>query len=231
MAIERPTAGAILEVDGLQLGPIGTNCYIVREAGTMSAVVVDPGDEPDRILALVAERGLGVEHILVTHCHYDHVGAVAAIAQATGAPVWMSGTEAPALEHPDRFAMPGMPVVQAATVDHRLDGGERIEVAGIAVDVLSVPGHSPGHLAFVVEGISDASGDGYEQPPICFIGDVIFRGSVGRTDLPFADGETLNRTLAMLAAHLEPETVLLSGHGEPTTMAAELASNPFLRRL
>jgi glyoxylase-like metal-dependent hydrolase (beta-lactamase superfamily II) len=223
-------AGTILEVDGLQLGPIGTNCYLVREAGGTRAFVVDPGDEAQRVLDLAAERGVTIEQILVTHCHWDHIGAVAELAERTGAPVWMSTTEAPVLRDPEQFST-GSPVpIRPAEVDHELDGGERIEVAGVQVDVLSTPGHSPGHLTFLVDGILDASGDAYEQPPIAFVGDVIFQGSVGRTDLPFADGETLATTLEQLVARLDPTTVLCSGHGPITTMVRELASNPFLHR-
>lgn len=219
----------LLEVDGLPLGPIGTNCYVVRELGSDRCVVVDPGGDVERLVAHLDERGLVVEGILVTHCHWDHVGAVAALAAQTGAPVWMSSIEAPVLEDPSRFPMGGPEPVAPCAVDHRLEGGERIEVAGIAFDVLHVPGHSPGHLAFVVDGIRDASGDGYEAPPTCCIGDVVFQGSIGRTDLPFADGETMARTLEMLKVRLDPATVLLPGHGPVTTMAAELRSNPFLR--
>jgi glyoxylase-like metal-dependent hydrolase (beta-lactamase superfamily II) len=230
MASERAAAGAILEIDGLQLGPIGTNCYLVREAGSDRAFVVDPGDQHERVLELAAERGVTIEHILVTHCHWDHIGAVAKLAEATGAPVWMSALEAPVLEDPDSFPVQGPNPIEPASVDHKLEGGERIEVAGIALDVLHTPGHSPGHLTFVAEGIRDASGDGHEMPPVAFVGDVIFLGSVGRTDLPFADGATLASTLEMLTARLHPDTVLLSGHGGVTTMAAELLQNPFLQR-
>ena len=229
MGAERPVAGAILEVAGLSLGPIGTNCYVLNEAGSSACVVVDPGDEAHRILAMLEERELTLDAILVTHCHWDHIGAVADLAAATGTPVWMSAVEATALEHPEQFQMPGMPTVAAWPVEHRLEGGERIEVAGIALDVLSVPGHSPGHLAFVTPGIVDAAGEGHDVPPICCIGDVIFQGSVGRTDLPFADGAQLQRTLRMLSTRLHPDTVLLSGHGGVTTMRDELATNPFLQ--
>lgn len=228
---ERPVAGMLLEVDALQLGSIGTNCYLVREAGERHALLVDPGAEPERVLALLDQHDVELQAILVTHCHYDHVGAVAAVAAETGVEVWMSATEAPVLEQPERFAVPGLPSVAAWRVDHRLHGGERIEVAGLAIDVLAVPGHSPGHLAFVLDGVRDASGEGYEAPPTCFVGDVVFRGSVGRTDLPFADGEQLQRSLELLARRLAPETVLRSGHGPATSMAHELATNPFLRGL
>lgn len=230
MTVERPASGTILEVDALQLGPIGTNCYVVREAGSTDAFVVDPGDDADRVLELAHDRGLEIRDILVTHCHWDHVGAVAALARETGAPVWMSELESPVLEAPDTFPVMGPKPIEAATVDHKLDGGERIEVAGIAIDVLHTPGHSPGHLTFVVDGVRDASGDGYDSPPVAFVGDVIFQGSAGRTDLPFGDRDTLMATLDMLTQRLAQETVLLSGHGGVTTMGAELRSNPFLRR-
>lgn len=231
MSTERPTAGAILEIDQLQLGPIGTNCYLVREADSQAAFVVDPGDEHERILDVARERGVQVEAILVTHCHWDHIGAVAALSEATGAPVSMSRTEAPVLKDPTRFPMGGPKPIEPAHVEHMLEGGERIEVAGIALDVLLTPGHSPGHLTFVADGIRDASGDGFEMPPVAFVGDVIFQGSVGRTDLPFADTDTLMASLKELTERLAPETILLSGHGGVTTMRAELDTNPFLQGL
>jgi glyoxylase-like metal-dependent hydrolase (beta-lactamase superfamily II) len=221
---------AALEVHGLQLGPIGTNCYLVNEVGSFRAFVVDPGDEVQRIVDAAAERELAIEQILVTHCHWDHIGAVADLADATGAGVWMSATEAPVLRDPDQFPMASPAPIRAAQVDHELDGGERIEVAGVTLDVFSAPGHSPGHLVFVADGIRDGAGEGYDQPPVAFVGDVIFQGSVGRTDLPFADGATLAATLEQLRVRLDPATVLCSGHGPVTTMARELASNPFLRR-
>lgn len=227
---ERPAAGTTLEVDGLSLGPIGTNCYLVRAAGSSRGFVVDPGAQADVVAEHAAERGVEVEAILVTHCHWDHIGAVAELARRTGAPVWMSATEAPVLEDPTLFPLGGPEPIEPATVDHRLDGGERIEVAGVAIDVLATPGHSPGHLTFLVDGIRDATGDGYDSPPVAFVGDVVFQGSVGRTDLPFSDGSVLAQTLEVLRARLAPETVLCSGHGPVTSMRAELASNPFLRR-
>lgn len=225
------TGGVALDVDALQLGAIATNCYLVREAGGSAGFVVDPGDEHERIVELARERGVSIDAILVTHCHWDHIGGVAGLAAATGAPVWMSGMEAPVLEQPDTFPAMGPKPIPPAAVDHRLDGGERIEVAGIVLDVLHTPGHSPGHLTFVADGIRDDSGEGYDSPPVAFVGDVIFQGSVGRTDLPFADGPTLGESLQLLVRRLPRETVLLPGHGGATSMRAERETNPFLRGL
>ncbi len=142
----------------------------------------------------------------------------------------MSATEAAVLEDPSKFPMGGPTPIAPATVDHKLDGGERIGVAGIALDVLATPGHSPGHLTFLADGVRGAADDTYDSPPVAFVGDVIFQGSVGRTDLPFADTDTLMSTLDMLVARLHEDTVLLSGHGPVTTMRVERQSNPFLRR-
>lgn len=230
MGDELTSSGVALEVDGLSLGPIGTNCYLVREAGTTRAIAIDPGAQADEIQAVALERGITIEAILVTHCHWDHIGAVAQLVEATGAPVWMSAIEAPVLEDPTTFQLGGPDPIEPATVNHRLDGGERIEIAGLPIDVLATPGHSPGHLTFLIDGIRAASGDGYESPPVAFVGDVIFQGSVGRTDLPRSDGAQLAQTLELLRARLDPATMLCSGHGPVTSMRAELATNPFLQR-
>jgi glyoxylase-like metal-dependent hydrolase (beta-lactamase superfamily II) len=217
--VTAPVALPQIDVAVLPLGVIATNCMIVHAVGSRQAVVIDPGGDVDRLATYLADRDLEPEGVLVTHGHFDHIGGVAATARLFGVPVWMGEVDAPALESPERFAVPGYPEVEPCQVDHRLAGGERIEIAGITFEVLNVPGHSPGHVAFVVEG----------DTPHCFIGDVIFRGSVGRTDLPFADAATLLRTLRMLAVRLDPGTRLWPGHGEPTTMESELAGNPFLR--
>lgn len=224
-----------LQVHVLQLGPIGTNCYVVHEAGAAACFVVDPGAEHERVLELLSDEGLTVEAILVTHFHYDHIGGVAGLAAATGAPVWMHAEEAYGLETPEVLndQWPGgRHDVAAWPVEHRLRGGERITVANVALDVLLVPGHSPAHIAFLAPGDVDDDGavlPDAEMPPLAFSGDVLFRGSVGRTDLPGADQPTLVRSLELMARKLDPTTLVLSGHGPVTTMAAELATNPFLR--
>lgn len=197
-------------VDAYALGPTQTNCYVVRShPAAAEAVVVDPGYE-------VGTPDFAVAAILVTHCHWDHLGGIAPLAEATGAPVYMSEREAPVLEDPAAFYPDQQ--IRPYRADHRVEGGDRIEVAGLAFDVLDVPGHSPGHIAFATDGT-------------LFSGDVLFAGSVGRTDLPFADWDTLVDSIRTLFDRFPPETVVYPGHGPPTTLGAERARNPFLAEL
>jgi hydroxyacylglutathione hydrolase len=206
-----------LVVDRYQLGQIGTNGYVVRaERGAAEAVVIDPGGDATTIRLELASAGARCVAILITHTHWDHIGAVAELAQGTGAPVYVSEEEAQVLERPRDF-YPDVPV-GAYTPDVRLQGDETLQVAGISFEVLRVPGHSPGHLAYYADGC-------------LFSGDVLFAGSVGRTDLPFADWDTLLESIRTLAERFPPETIVYSGHGPPTTLGAELARNPFLAEL
>ena len=207
-----------LRVEQLSLGPIGTNCYIVRESPQASeAVVVDPsGDVPELRLRL-AKLGARCTGILVTHGHWDHLVGVADLAEGVGAPVYMAEGERELLEDPGRFTPPTISL-RPHTPDVLLAGGESIDVAGIEFEVLSVPGHSPAHLAFHADGC-------------LFSGDVLFAGSVGRTDLPGADWDTLLASIRSLVDTLPPDTVVYPGHGPATTLGEELARNPFLAEL
>jgi glyoxylase-like metal-dependent hydrolase (beta-lactamase superfamily II) len=201
-------------VDRYELGPMGTNGYVVRtERGAREAVVVDPGGDAAQLRLELARAGATCAAILVTHCHWDHLGGVADLAEGTGAPVYMAALEAPVLERPDDW-FPGAGVRPYAP-EVRLSGDETLALAGLSWQVLRVPGHSPGHLAFSADGA-------------LFSGDVLFAGSVGRTDIPGADWETLVASIRALYDLLPPETVVYSGHGPPTTLGAELAGNPFL---
>jgi hydroxyacylglutathione hydrolase len=206
-----------LVVDRYELGPIGTNCYIVRaDRSASEAVVIDPGGDAATILLELAGMGATCAGILVTHSHWDHLGGVADLAEGTGAKVYMSAVEAPVLENPAHY-YPDIPV-RPYIPDVLLAGDETVELAGISFETLQVPGHSPGHLAFYAD--------------LClFSGDVLFAGSVGRTDLPMADWETLLESIRTLVDRFPPETVVYSGHGPPTTLGAELARNPFLAEL
>jgi hydroxyacylglutathione hydrolase len=207
-----------LSVEQLPLGPIGTNCYIVRtDARATEAAVVDAsGDVPELRLSL-AQLGARCSAILVTHGHWDHLVGVAELAEGTGAPVYMSDGERALLEDPDRFTPPEISL-RPYTPDTLLRGGEMVVAAGIEFDVLPVPGHSPAHLAYHADGS-------------LFSGDVLFAGSVGRTDLPGADWDTLLASIRLLVESYPPETVVYPGHGPATTLGNELARNPFLAEL
>jgi glyoxylase-like metal-dependent hydrolase (beta-lactamase superfamily II) len=207
-----------LIVDRHELGPIGTNCYVVRASRTAAeAVVVDPsGDATDLRLDL-ARAGTRCAAILITHGHWDHLLGVAELAEGTSAPVHIAEDEQALLENlPD--LLPAGVHARAHTPEVLLKGDESLELAGITFETLRVPGHSPGHLAFHADGC-------------LFSGDVLFAGSVGRTDLPGADWETLVESLRTLTERLPPDTVVYPGHGQPTTLGAELSRNPFLAPL
>ena len=208
-----------LVVDRYELGPIGTNCYVVRSSREAEeCVVVDPGGEVATLRLELARTGARCTAILVTHTHWDHIGAVADLAEATGAPVHISEIEAVVLEGPDDFYAALGVHVRAHAPEVRLGGAETLDLAGISFETFSVPGHSPGHLAFHADGC-------------LFSGDVLFAGGVGRVDLPGGDWETLLASIRALADRLPEETVVYSGHGPPTTLGDELARNPVLAEL
>jgi hydroxyacylglutathione hydrolase len=194
-----------LEIVQLPLGSYQANCYLVAREGGSEAAVIDPGDSPELVLAQLAERGWTAAGVLVTHGHIDHLGGVAAVARGAGVDVWMPAGEADLLrEHPAPHAP-----------EHLLEGGETVELAGIAFAVTLVPGHSPASVAYYADGH-------------LFVGDVLFAGSVGRTDLAGGDMGTLLRSIDTLIRAYPPETIVLPGHGPVTTLGAEHRSNPFL---
>ena len=208
-----------LAVDTFVLGPAQENCYVVRAGhGAREAVVVDPGDDAAQLRLELASSGARCAAILVTHCHWDHLGAVADLAEGTGAPVYMSRVEAPVLEAADDFYASLGVHIRPYKPNVLLEGDEAFEMAGIDFETVTVPGHSPGHLAFHADGC-------------LFSGDVLFAGGVGRVDLPGGDWETLLASIRTLLDRFPPDTVVYPGHGPRTTLGAELARNPFLAEL
>jgi hydroxyacylglutathione hydrolase len=207
-----------LAVDQFQLGPIDTNTTVVRsERGAGEAIVVDPSGDVPTLRIELARMGARCVAILITHGHWDHLVGVADLADATGAPVHMPEAERELLESPGPYS-PASVGLRAYVPDVLLGGGETIDAAGISLEVVPVPGHSPAHVAYYADGS-------------LFSGDVLFAGSVGRTDLPGADWDTLVASIATLMDRYPPETVVYPGHGPATTLDAELALNPFLADL
>jgi glyoxylase-like metal-dependent hydrolase (beta-lactamase superfamily II) len=210
-----------MDVRMFTVGPVQENCFLLRRDGAKSALIVDPGEEAPRILHAVEQLGVTVEAILVTHCHFDHIGAVAPVAQATGAPVYVSRVERPVLADIMSYVpFPGFGPYESYEADHTLEGGERLQLAGFQIDVLFTPGHSPGHLTY---SIADER--------VIFSGDVLFQGSVGRVDLPGGDWQTLLASIGTLVESLPEDTTVYPGHMGVTALGAERRTNPFLAEL
>jgi len=212
------STASTLAVDRYEVGPIGTNCYVVRASrGAAEAVVIDPGGDAAQLRLELARMGASAAAILITHGHWDHLLGVADLAEGTGAPVYMAEDERALLENLPDLVPQGV-VTRGYTANTFLHGGEALELAGIEFETLVVPGHSPAHLAYHADGC-------------LFSGDVLFASSVGRTDLPGGDWDTLVESIRMLGERFPPETVVYSGHGPPTTLGGELDRNPFLAEL
>jgi hydroxyacylglutathione hydrolase len=208
-----------LDVRAFTVGPVQENSYIVRaDAQSTRAVIVDPGEEADRLLAAAAALGVKIEAILLTHCHFDHIGAVAPVARATGAPVYCPEIERPVLADVMSWVPPGFGPFESYEADHTVAGGERLNLAGLDIDVIFTPGHSPGHVTYAVKGA-------------LLSGDVLFQGSVGRVDLPGGDWTTLERSIETLVRAYPAETAVYPGHMGVTTLGRELETNPFLSEL
>jgi hydroxyacylglutathione hydrolase len=207
-----------LAVDRYELGPMGTNCYVVRATrGAAEAVVIDPSGDPAQLRLELARMGATVAAILVTHGHWDHLLGVADLAEGTGAPVYMAEDERALLENLTDLVPPGV-VARGYTADTFLQGGETLELAGIELETVKVPGHSPAHLAYHADGC-------------LFSGDVLFARSVGRTDLPGGDWAVLSRSIESLLDRYPDEQRVFPGHMGLTTLGRERATNPFLQEL
>jgi hydroxyacylglutathione hydrolase len=202
-----------MQARGFTVGPLAENCWVIEEGGR--AIVVDPGDEADRLIEALED--LTVEAILLTHTHFDHVGAVAPMARHTGAPVYCPATEAFILKDINAYVFPGYGPYEPYDPEQTLDGGEHLTLAGLDIDVLFTPGHSPGHVSFSIP-----------DHALLLSGDVLFQGSIGRTDLPGGDHERLMESIADLLDALPDDTRVLPGHMGVTTLGRERATNPFL---
>ena len=204
------------------VGPVQENCYIVRVSGSDRAVIVDPGEESERLIKALAELGIAkLDAVLITHTHFDHVGAVAQVATAAEAPVICPELETAVLANiMDYVPWPEFGPFQSYQADRTVGGGEQLELAGLRFEVIFTPGHSPGHVTYALPD-EDA----------IFSGDVLFEGSVGRVDLPGGDWPTLLSSIETLVDSFPAETTVYPGHMGTTTLGRERATNPFLREL
>lgn len=213
-----PASGHVIEL--VESRQFGQNAYVVRRKGSNQALVVDPGFETAPILDLCRRDGIDVVAILNTHGHIDHIAGNAALKAAfPAAPLVIGANEADLLTDPVKnLSEPfGMPLV-SPPADRLVQHGEHAEFAGIAFEVREIPGHSPGSVVFVCRD---------HEPPLAFVGDVLFAGSVGRTDFD-GDGPGLLAGIKARLFDLPEETLVLAGHGPPTTIGAERRSNPFV---
>ncbi len=207
-------------IETTQLGPIGTNGYIIGDEVTHQAAVIDPGGDAPRVLAALKRRGLTATAIVVTHAHFDHIGGVRELVEATRAPFLVYEAELPVLQVAAEraSALFGIDVPQPPAPDRLLHHGEMVTLAGASFRVVHTPGHSPGHMCLISDGAA-------------FVGDVIFQGGIGRTDLPGGDYDTLMRSIATYILPLPDDTVLYNGHGPATTVGHERRANPFVAGL
>jgi hydroxyacylglutathione hydrolase len=208
-----------LDVRSFTVGPVQENCYIVRADSTSEgALLIDPGEEPERLLEAISGLGVTIEAILITHCHFDHIGAVAPLARATAAPVYCPRIELPLLQDITAWTPPGFGPFESWNPEHTLAGGEQLNLAGLDIEVLFTPGHSPGHLTYALSGA-------------LLSGDVLFQGSIGRTDLPGGDWNVLERSIEALVRRFGADTAVYPGHMGVTTLGRELQTNPFLAEI
>jgi hydroxyacylglutathione hydrolase len=208
-----------MDVRMFTVGPVQENCFVLRRDGSDRALIVDPGDEADKLLHAIDALCVKLDAILITHTHFDHVGAVAPVARATGAEVWVPELEKPVLADIMSYVpWEGFGPYESWDAEHTLSGGERLELAGFEIDVLFTPGHSPGHVTFSIP-----------DERAIFSGDVLFQGSIGRTDCPYGDHAALIEAITTKLLPLGDDFAFLCGHGPGSTIGAERAGNPFLR--
>lgn len=202
-------------VTGITVGAFQENCYLVADPDSDALAIVDPGSDPDAIIAAIEKSGKTPEAIWITHAHVDHIGAIAPVKRRWNVPVWLHPLDVPLYRVGGRQAdLYGIPYEEPPPPDAEFAEGALVKLGSLELAVMHAPGHAPGHI--VLHGHGHA-----------LVGDCLFAGSIGRTDLPFSNPAHLQQSLARIAA-LPPETVVHPGHGDTTTIGEERVSNPFL---
>ncbi len=206
-------------LESIVVGPLGVNCYLVGDDATRDVIVIDPGGDARKILDVIEKNKLVVCAIVNTHAHFDHVGALTEVRDATRAPFWLHAEEARVLAYAQQSAARfGLAIPQPAPAEKLLHEGDVVSVGAISLRVLHTPGHTPGGICLLYANH-------------IFAGDTLFQGSIGRTDFPGGDYATLMKSIGDKLFPLPDETIVYPGHGPETTMANEKAMNPFLQPL
>ncbi|WP_326691954.1 MULTISPECIES: MBL fold metallo-hydrolase [unclassified Streptomyces] len=225
-------------VAGFPAGAWGTNCYLVAPAAGEECVIIDPGHQAaEGVQEAVAKHRLKPVAVILTHGHIDHVASVVPVCGAHGVPAWIHPADRYMMSDPEKALgrSIGQPLMGELTVGEpddveELSDGARLELAGLELTVSHAPGHTKGSVTFRMPEQAAGGGD-QSIPPVLFSGDLLFAGSIGRTDLPGGDPDEILGSLARVCLPLEDETVVLAGHGPQTTIGRERATNPFLRQV
>lgn len=202
------------------VGPLQCNCSVIGDPTTHEAIVIDPGDDIDRVTAALEKHNLAVKQIVVTHAHIDHVGGAMKLKKLTGAPILLNQNDASLLKMLDvQAAWVGMKSPGAVTIDSSLNNGDRVTVGSISGNVMHTPGHTEGSVCIY-----------FPAQEKLIAGDTLFAGGIGRTDLPGGSFDKIMRSLHREVLALPDETLVVPGHGELTTIGEERATNPFLQK-